>query len=141
MEAFDEQRGIVVKKTWPVLILGAIVAALLCIAALTARGARFEDGSETAFDDLILATGYRAAVGILGALIGTDGCGFARRTNRVVSLDQPDLYFVGHNYDTTGGLFNIRRDSRLAARLIAAQVAPGEPPGERPPAREVDQRH
>jgi len=43
----------------------------------------------------------------------------ARRRDRVVSVDQPRLYFVGHNYDATGGLYNISRDARLAARLIA----------------------
>jgi len=97
------------------------------IAALTGEGVRFQDGSEEPFDDLILATGYSAALGILTGLIQNDGCGFARRTKRVVSLDQPDLYFVGHNYDTTGGLFNIRRDSRQAAKLILAQGAHREP--------------
>ena len=33
-------------------------------------------------------------------------------------MDQPRLYFVGHNYDATGGLYNISRDAELAARLI-----------------------
>lgn len=93
------------------------------VAAITADGARFQDGSEEPFDDVILATGYRAAVGILSDLIRIDDCGFARRTKRVISLDQPDLYFVGHNYHTTRGLFNIGRDSRLAARMIGAQRA------------------
>jgi cation diffusion facilitator CzcD-associated flavoprotein CzcO len=88
------------------------------VAGFTDRGVRFTDGSEEPFDVVILATGYRAAVGALGDLIRLDGCGFAARTNRVVSEDQPDLYFVGHNYDTRGGLRNIAQDARLAARLI-----------------------
>ena len=71
------------------------------------------------FDDVILATGFSAALGALGALVQTDAKGFARRRDRVVSLDQRNLYFVGHNYDATGGLYNIRRDAGLAARLIA----------------------
>ncbi len=74
-------------------------------------GARFCDGSEGDFDEIILATGYRAAIGFLGAAIRPDGCGFARRRGRVVSADRPDLYFVGHNYDARGGLFNIARDA------------------------------
>ncbi|HXL33798.1 MAG TPA: hypothetical protein VN953_02680 [Gemmatimonadales bacterium] len=41
----------------------------------------------------------------------------------MVSLDQPGLYFVGHNYDTIGALFNINRDARLAARLVAGKLA------------------
>lgn len=95
------------------------------IAALTREGARFADASEEPFDDIILATGYRASLDVLKGLIGTDDCGFARRKERIVSLDQPDLYFVGHNYDTTGGLHNIARDARLAALRIAAGPGPG----------------
>jgi hypothetical protein len=49
-----------------------------------------------------------------------DERGFALRTDRVTSADQPDLYFVGHNYDATGGLFNIARDAPLVAERIAA---------------------
>jgi hypothetical protein len=36
----------------------------------------------------------------------------------VVSLDHPDLCFVGHNYDTRGGLYNISVDAARAAREI-----------------------
>ena len=36
----------------------------------------------------------------------------------VASADQPRLYFVGHNYDATGGLTNIRRDAPLAAEAV-----------------------
>ncbi len=50
----------------------------------------------------------------------TDAKGFALRTARVTSVDQPNLYFVGHNYDATGGLYNIRVDARLVAGRIAA---------------------
>jgi hypothetical protein len=40
----------------------------------------------------------------------------------VMSVDRPDLYFVGHNYGPAGGLRNIARDARLAARLIADRL-------------------
>ena len=86
----------------------------------TTGGVRFADGSEIPFDDVILATGYRPAVGLLGDLITVDGCGFPLRRDGVVSADQPGLYFVGHTYDTRGALFNIGRDARRAAALIAA---------------------
>src|SRR5438876_5093616 len=98
------------------------------VAELTADGARFTDGTSRRFDEIILATGFRAARGRLGCFVQVDTKGFARRRDRVVSLDQPGLYFVGHNYDATGGLYNISRDARLAARLIADQIA------RRPPA-------
>lgn len=92
------------------------------VAELTPEGAQFSDGTAGRFDHIILATGFSAALGPLGSLIQLDLQGFARRRDRVVSLDQPGLYFVGHNYDATGGLFNINRDSRIAARLIAADL-------------------
>src|SRR5207253_3805271 len=92
------------------------------IAELTADGDRFTDGTASTFYDIILATGFGAALGPLGALVQVDPKGFARRRDRVVSLDQPNLFFVGHNYDATGGLYNINRDARLAAGLIAQKT-------------------
>lgn len=92
------------------------------VAELTAEGARFTDGTAGRFDEIILATGFGAALGPLGSLIQVDPKGFGRRRDRVVSVDQPALYFVGHNYDATGGLYNINRDARLAAKLIARDV-------------------
>lgn len=89
------------------------------IERLTADGACFSDGSQLPFDDVILATGYRAALGMLEGVAGPDECGFGRRCQRVRSREQPRLYFVGHNYDARGGLFNIARDAQAAARLIA----------------------
>jgi hypothetical protein len=94
------------------------------VAELTADGARFTDGTAGRFDEIILATGFGAALAPLGSLVQVDAKGFARRRDRVVSVDQPRLYFVGHNYDATGGLYNISRDARLAARLIAAELKP-----------------
>ncbi len=92
------------------------------VAELTAEGARFTDGTAGRFDEIILATGFGAALGPLGGLVQADAKGFARRRDRVVSVDQPGLYVVGHNYDATGGLYNISRDARLAARLIAGEL-------------------
>ena len=89
---------------------------------LTRTGAVFTDGktpTEQAFDAVILATGYSAALAPLGQLIRADTKGFALRRDRVESADHDDLYFVGHNYDATGGLFNIARDARTVAARIA----------------------
>lgn len=93
------------------------------IRELTSDGAGFADGSDAAFDEIILATGYRAAVGMLGNLVHLDDCGFAARHSRVISADQPNLYFVGHNYDVRGGLRNIALDARAAAKALARQLA------------------
>jgi lysine/ornithine N-monooxygenase len=90
------------------------------IAGFTEVGMQFDDDSEAPFDAVILATGYRAAVGMLGSQIRVDQCGFARRRDRVASADLPDLYFVGHNYGIQGGLFNIARDARIVARHLSA---------------------
>jgi len=92
------------------------------VEAFTARGMRFADGGDEPFDEVILATGYRAALAPLGQLIHIDPCGFACRRHRVESLDQPGLYFVGHTYDTRGAIFNIGRDARRAATGINAYL-------------------
>jgi indole-3-pyruvate monooxygenase len=89
------------------------------VAEFIATGVRFDDGSERSFDTVILATGYRASLGLLGNEITRDHCGFASRRHRVVSVDRPGLYFVGHNYDVAGGLRNIAQDARIVARFIA----------------------
>lgn len=92
------------------------------VAEFTASGIRFQDGTEQPFDAVILATGYLAAVGLVRHAIRLDECGFARRHDRVTSADQPDLYFVGHNYDIRGGIYNIGRDARLAAGRIKSAL-------------------
>jgi len=89
------------------------------VAAFTADGVRFSDGTEQSVDEVIFATGFRADVRMFGDAVRLDPCGFGRRRRRVVSTDQPDLYFVGHNPDVRGGIFMIGRDARRTARLIA----------------------
>jgi cation diffusion facilitator CzcD-associated flavoprotein CzcO len=89
------------------------------LAELTEGGARFADGREEPFDDVILATGFSAALGFLRGLVRVDARGFALRRDRVVSVDQPGLYVVGHNYDATGGLWNIRMDAPRVAEIMA----------------------
>jgi cation diffusion facilitator CzcD-associated flavoprotein CzcO len=108
-------------------LVDAIRAGLIevrgAIECLTARGARFRDGKEPLeqlFDAVILATGFAPALAPLGQLIRTDAKGFAMRSDRITSADHAGLYFVGHNYDTTGGLANIAQDARHAAKRIAA---------------------
>jgi len=94
------------------------------IERLTPTGARFADGkspAEVPFDVVILATGFAPALSALGQLIRVDEKGFAIRADRVTSADHDGLYFVGHNYDATGGLFNIGRDAVLVAKQIAAR--------------------
>ena len=89
------------------------------VESFTETGARFVDGSEEPFDEVLLATGFRPALSFLQSPVQTDARGFAVRTDRVTSADQPGLFFVGHNYDSTGGLTNIRQDAPLAAKAVA----------------------
>jgi cation diffusion facilitator CzcD-associated flavoprotein CzcO len=93
------------------------------VAGFTQRTVIFADGTEDAFDHVVMATGFHAALDPLGALVTRDARGFARRTDRVTSADQPDLYFVGQEYDASGGLSNIRQDAPVAADLVASAVA------------------
>ena len=88
------------------------------IGAFTADGMTFADGTSDEFDEVIFATGFRAALGMFGDAIRLDPCGFGHRRKRVVSMDQPDLYFVGHNPDVRGGIFMIGRDARRVAQMI-----------------------
>jgi indole-3-pyruvate monooxygenase len=86
---------------------------------LRAGGARFSDGTEADYDVVILATGFRPALGILADRVRTDARGFALRSDRVSSAEHRGLYFVGHNYDARGGLLNIATDSVVVAEVLA----------------------
>ena len=88
---------------------------------------RFADGTADPFDDVVMATGFRAAIDWLEGVVGRDDRGFARRADRVTSTDQPGLYFVGHEYDVSGGLANIRRDAPTAARLATQWLSQSAP--------------
>ena len=59
-----------------------------------------------------------------------DGCGFGRRRDRVVSLDHSNLFFVGHNYDARGGLYNIAIDAPRAAREVGRELREGDRRGD-----------
>lgn len=97
------------------------------VVAFTPDAVRFADESEAQFDEVIMATGFRAALGLLDGLVRRDNRGFALRSDRVTSADQPDLFFVGHEYDASGGLANIRRDAPLAAKRVAARLSAKTP--------------
>jgi putative flavoprotein involved in K+ transport len=85
----------------------------------TRTGVRFSDGAEGDFDAVILATGFRPALGVLAGRVRTDGRGFALRRDRVASADVPDLFLIGHNYDAAGGIRNIARDARLVGAAVS----------------------
>lgn len=85
------------------------------------HGVRYADGTSTEYDAIILATGFRPALGYLDGLVTLDERDFPARDG-VRSLDQPDLFFVGLRYTVAGTLNNIRRDAPVAAQQIAASL-------------------
>ena len=114
----------------PDAIVAGTVRVRPAVVAFDRQVVQFADGSAAPFDDVILATGFRAALAPLEGLVTRDQRGFARRRDRVTSAEQPGLFFVGHEYDATGGLANIRRDAPAAAqRIQVALAAPAGPPG------------
>ena len=106
----------------PDAITAGTVVVRPAVVGFSTAAVRFADGSEAAFDDVIFATGFRAALDPLAGLVTRDARGFARRSDRVTSAEQPDLYFVGHEYDASGGIANIRHDAPLAASRIADRL-------------------
>jgi indole-3-pyruvate monooxygenase len=91
------------------------------LAGLTREGVLFADGSREPFDDVILATGFEPALGPLAGIVRRDERGFALRKGRVRSAEHAGLFFVGHVYDSLGGLYNISRDAPVAAEMIALE--------------------
>lgn len=88
------------------------------IERFTETGVRFTDGHEEALDVVILATGYRPALGYLDGVVALDAEGFPE-LDGLRAKGVPNLYFVGMHYDLLGTLFNIARE----APLVAAEIA------------------
>ncbi len=113
-------------------IIQAVRAGRIRIAGAIVRfgadGVHFVDGSVQPFDAVILATGFRPALGYLDGLVTLDERGFPRR-DHVRSLDQPGLFFMGFNYGIAGTLNIIRGDAPIAARQIAAYLRASAPAG------------
>jgi cation diffusion facilitator CzcD-associated flavoprotein CzcO len=99
------------------------------IARFEPRGVQYADGTSTEYDAIILATGFRPALGYLDGVVTLDDRGFPA-CDGVRSLDHPDLFFVGYRYTVAGTLNNIRRDAPVAGERIAALLRQAEP-GER----------
>jgi cation diffusion facilitator CzcD-associated flavoprotein CzcO len=97
---------------------GKVAVKIGTIDRLERSTARFSDGSQQEFDAIILATGFAPALDPLGTLVRRDERGFALRSDNVTSIDQPDLWFVGQRYDTTGAIANIKADARAVARRV-----------------------
>jgi cation diffusion facilitator CzcD-associated flavoprotein CzcO len=117
---------IVLHRRIPLLDIGTIslirkgdIAVRPGVSHFTGSGVAFEDGREEQFDAVVLATGYRAALGDLlpnvVGLLDADGTPLTSGTPTVA----PGLYFCGFAVTPGGMLRSIGRE----ARAIAADIA------------------
>jgi cation diffusion facilitator CzcD-associated flavoprotein CzcO len=96
------------------------------IEGFTRDGVRFADGAERPCDAVILATGYRAA---LGALVPDadsllDARGYPR-LHGARDPARPGLFFIGFANPITGALREAAIEARRIAGLIAENQATG----------------
>ena len=109
-------------------LLGAVrrgrVRVRPAMAAFTSHGARFSDGSEEAFDVIVLCTGYRPALDPVAAEVrwGDDGLPLTDDSG-YRALGAPGLYLLGYRYPTLETwLQRLRREAPAAARVIATDM-------------------
>lgn len=102
------------------LIRSGSIAVRPGIARFTSTGATFTDGSEADFDAVILATGFRAALGdMLSAVPDVlDASGTPLVSGGRTAA--PGLYFCGFRLTSGGGIREAGLESRRIADLIAA---------------------
>ena len=91
------------------------------IERFTATGVRFADGHEETLDAVIMATGYRPALGYLEGVVPLDAAGFPE-LDGLRAKGIPNLYFVGLHYDLLGTLYNIGHEAPIAATAIAQSL-------------------
>ncbi|HLV98307.1 MAG TPA: NAD(P)/FAD-dependent oxidoreductase [Ktedonobacterales bacterium] len=96
------------------------------IQRFTPTGVRFANGDQADFNSIILATGYRPALGYLADAVPLDEAG-RPALDGVRAANVPHLYFVGMNYGLLGTLFNISREAPLVADLIAKELSASGP--------------
>jgi indole-3-pyruvate monooxygenase len=93
------------------------------IARLTEGGAVFVDGSETDFDAIIMATGYRPKLDFLRV---PEAATWQSKPlsipNKGAEASVPGLYFCGFNVAVTGMLREISIEARNIAQRVAGNV-------------------
>ena len=86
------------------------------------NGVCFEGNEFKEIDTIILATGFKVNFNIFSHKVDRDETGFAKRKNRVEDFDHHNLFYVGQNYDSTGGLVNIHKDSQIIGKKIEEMI-------------------
>jgi cation diffusion facilitator CzcD-associated flavoprotein CzcO len=117
--------AIKLRRRIPLIDVGTIaaikrgdIAVKPAVEHFTATGAVFADGSEGEFDAVVLATGYRPALGDIVAVPGVlDDAGYPRDWRGGGAC--PNLFFVGYDQPSTGLL----RQIAIEAEAVAAAIA------------------
>jgi indole-3-pyruvate monooxygenase len=113
----------------PIIDVGTIaaikrgeIAVKPAVSRLTESGAAFTDDTSADFDAVVLATGYRPALGQILNVPGVlDDQGYPRDWRGGGA--QPNLYFVGYTQPATGLLRQIGIDAEATAAAIEAAGA------------------
>jgi indole-3-pyruvate monooxygenase len=128
--AFGPLTSIELRRRIPIIDVGTIaaikrgdIAVKPAVTRFTESGAAFADDTVAEFDAVVLATGYRPALGeILDDMPGVlDDQGYPRDWRGGGA--QPNLFFVGYTQPATGLLRQIGIDAEAAAAAIAAAGA------------------
>ena len=128
--AFGPLTSIELRRRIPIIDVGTIaaikrgdIAVKPAVTRFTESGAAFADDTVAELDAVVLATGYRPALGeILDDMPGVlDDQGYPRDWRGGGA--QPNLFFVGYTQPATGLLRQIGIDAEAAAAAIAAAGA------------------
>lgn len=88
-----------------------------------AQEAEFADGKRTAYDTIIMATGYRPALGFLREVLREDEHAVPEGLQDYQLAGVPDVFFFGYDYpETEAWLHRLPEKSADAAGLIAERV-------------------
>jgi indole-3-pyruvate monooxygenase len=127
--AFGPLTSIELRRRIPIIDVGTVaaikrgdIAVKPAVTRFTESGAAFADDSAADFDAVVLATGYRPALGEILDVPGVlDDQGVPRDWRGGGA--QPNLFFVGYTQPATGLLRQIGIDAEAAAAAIAAAGA------------------
>jgi len=126
---FGPLTSIELRRRIPIIDVGTIaaikrgdIAVKPAVTGFTESGAAFADDTVAEFDAVVLATGYRPALGEIldvPGVLDDQGCPRDWRGGGA----QPNLFFVGYTQPATGLLRQIGIDAEAAAAAIAAAGA------------------
>lgn len=93
------------------------------LARLDRHCAETSDGARYEVDTVILATGYRPAIGYLDIIYDTDRDGWPLRDDGQQVAGQAGLYLVGRFYQGLGPVKNMQDEAQIAVAQIQRRLA------------------